>query len=278
MKNTLVSIIVPCYNQAHYLEEALQSVKMQTYTDWECIIVNDGSLDQTDEIARRWSMEDSRFKYLFQNNKGLSGARNTGIAQAEGIYILPLDADDKIAPGYLKDAVNVLNSSPDVKIVYCKAEKFGNEQGPWVLPPYTPFNMSRTNTIFCSALFKKKDWERVGGYDKKLKAWEDWDLWISILKDGGDVFQLKEVGFYYRINPNSMLRSLSRTTEEQIMSYLSVKHSDYFVTHFGSFHFLNSKNLILEKEFNEKLKSEKFVIDIFCKKFFGFTIFGKYKQ
>ncbi|HEU4496898.1 MAG TPA: glycosyltransferase family 2 protein, partial [Flavobacterium sp.] len=95
-----MSIIVPCFNQSQYLGEALQSVSEQTYTDWECIIVNDGSPDDTEEVSKEWCEKDARFKYLYKENGGLSSARNAGIAVAGGEYILPLDADDKIAPEY----------------------------------------------------------------------------------------------------------------------------------------------------------------------------------
>ena len=101
MKNHLISIIVPCYNQAHFLNEVLQSVLDQSYSNWECIIVNDGSPDNTEEIALVWCTKDKRFRYVKKENGGLSSARNAGITISQGEYILPLDADDKIYPSYL---------------------------------------------------------------------------------------------------------------------------------------------------------------------------------
>ena len=83
-----VSIIVPCYNQAHYLDESLQSLLDQTYTNWECILVNDGSPDATEEIAKQWEARDSRFVYLYKENGGVSSARNLGIATAKADFIL----------------------------------------------------------------------------------------------------------------------------------------------------------------------------------------------
>jgi glycosyltransferase involved in cell wall biosynthesis len=93
MSNLLVSIIVPCFEQAQYLDEALLSVLDQTYTHWECIIVNDGSSDNTEEIAKRWVEKDGRFLLINKNNEGVCIARNTAIEKAKGVYILPLDAD-----------------------------------------------------------------------------------------------------------------------------------------------------------------------------------------
>ena len=74
-----ISVIVPCYNQAQYLDECLNSVLEQTYKDWECIIVNDGSPDNTEEVAKEWVKKDSRFKYFYKNNGGVNSARNSGL-------------------------------------------------------------------------------------------------------------------------------------------------------------------------------------------------------
>ncbi|MNQ35096.1 putative glycosyltransferase EpsH [compost metagenome] len=277
--NKKVSIIVPCYNQAQYLDEALESVLNQTYADWECIIINDGSHDNTEEKAQLWCSRDKRFKYLFQKNQGLSSARNFGISEADGEIILPLDADDKITPDYTASAVEVFAKDQTLKVVYCKAEKFEDEIGEWKLPSFSLFNLSRNNLIFCSAFFKKEDWEAVGGYDIKMKSgWEDWEFWISLLKNGGNVKCLEELGFYYRIKSTSMLRTIQREKETENLNYLSVKHADFFVKQYGSFKEMEHQLIALERKNEENLKSEKFVIDLFCKRFFGFTIFGKYKQ
>ncbi len=113
-----VSIIVPCYNQADYLPEALGSVLQQTCEQWECIVVNDGSEDTTEEVAQQWVKKDARFKYINIPNGGLSNARNTGIEAASGIYILPLDSDDKLGENYLELALDAFNSEPKLKVVY----------------------------------------------------------------------------------------------------------------------------------------------------------------
>jgi glycosyltransferase involved in cell wall biosynthesis len=276
--NTKISIIVPCYMQAQYLDEALESVLNQTYINWECIIVNDGSPDNTEEKAKMWCSKDIRFKYIFQTNGGLSCARNFGISEASGEIILPLDADDKIAVNYMTLAIEAFEQDQTLKVVYCKAEKFEDEVGEWKLPFFSLFNLSRNNLIFCSAFFKKEDWKAVGGYDTTMKfGWEDWEFWIALLKNGGNVKCLDEVGFYYRIKAKSMLRTIQRDRETENLNYLSVKHADFFVKYYGSFKTMEHQLIALERKNNENLKSEKFVIDVFCKRFFGFTFFGKYK-
>lgn len=275
----LVSVIVPCFNQAQFLDEALQSVLEQSYSNWECIIVNDGSPDNTEDVADKWVKKDSRFKYIYQNNSGVSMARNFGINVSNGAFVLPLDADDKIAKEYISLAVESFRENPKLTVVYCKAEKFGIENGICDLPLFSLKALSKQNIIFCSGLYRKKDWTRVGGYDCKMDTGlEDWEFWISILKTGGEVKCLPMTGFYYRIKEESRQTKIKSKNYEALFEYLSIKHADFFVNYFGSFFALDAKIIQTKKIEKAKLKSKKYVIDVFCKRFFGFTIFGLYKN
>jgi glycosyltransferase involved in cell wall biosynthesis len=274
-----VSIIVPCYNQAQYLDECLQSVLDQTYSEWECIIVNDGSPDNTAFFAKKWVENDNRFIYLEKENGGLSSARNFGIQHSNGDYILPLDADDRISHNYVALALQNFLEDISLSIVYCKAEKFGNEHGLWELKPFSMKALAVENMIFCSAMFKKSDWVRVGGYDvNMLYGFEDWEFWIAILKNGGNVKRIDFIGFFYRIKENSMIQVLGKEKKKKLHEYLSVKHPDFFVAQLGSFiHLhLNAKNAKSELKF--KVNNKKFVIDLFFVTFFGFSIFKTYKR
>lgn len=274
-----VSIIVPCYNQAQYLNEALDSVYNQTYQDWECVIVNDGSPDDTEEVAKAWLEMDVRFKYIYKANGGLSSARNAGIAIAQGEFILPLDADDKISQDYIKLAIKAFQEDDSLKVVYSKVKKFGCEIGLWQLPVFSLYNLTKNNMIFCSAFFKKRDWELVGGYDiNMVYGWEDWEFWIAILKNGGNVKQLDNVGFYYRIKEKSMLKELNFEKKKYLLEYMSIKHTAFFIGQLGSFNHLNGELENLKNEYECKLKSEKFVIDLFFKTFFGTSFFGTQKK
>ena len=276
MNDPLVSVIVPCFRQGQFLSEALQSVLDQTYLNWECIIINDGSPDITEEIASLWLKKDKRFNYLYQENSGVSSARNAGIGYSKGEYILPLDADDKISPDYIGKAVEAFQKSPELTLVYCEAEKFGEESGKWNLAPYSLHTMSRKNVIFCSALYKKQDWERVGGYDVKMsKGIEDWEFWIALLKDRGKIKKLDYTGFYYRITDNSRTARVEKNGLEDMYRYMIIKHPDFFVEQYGSFIEMEKNMLNYREEVNLHLKSEKFVMDLFCKTFLGFTIFGR---
>jgi glycosyltransferase involved in cell wall biosynthesis len=278
MTNALVSIIIPCYNQAQYLAEALESVLNQTHQAWECIIINDGSPDNTEEVALEWCKKDTRIKYLKKENAGLSAARNSGIAIAQAEFILPLDADDKLGCNYISLALKEFELDVTVKVVYCKALKFGEEEGLLSLVPYSLYNLSRNNMIFPSAMFRKKDWTRVGGYEvDMIYGWEDWEFWIAVLKNGGNVKRIDEVCFYYRIKSVSMLKSINEEKGKYLIDYMSVKHADFFVKNYGSFIAMDSYIQALNRDFEIKLKSEKFIIDVFCKRFFGFSVFGKYK-
>lgn len=268
----LVSIIVPCYNQAQYLDECLQSVLNQSYSNWECIIVNDGSPDDTEEMALRWLESDFRFKYIFKENSGLSSTRNYGIQQAKGEFILPLDADDKIAKDYLTQALLEFDKDQTLKVVYSKAEKFGEESGIWYLPAFDISKLGLYNMIFCSALYRKIDWERVGGYDVNMVlGLEDWEFWIALLKNGGNVCQLNNIGFYYRIKEKSRHVDLKISDKEELYNYLSVKHADFYVKHQGSFITLNAEIEKLKKM--RIIKGRKKVLNLFCETFFGFHLF-----
>lgn len=274
-----VSVIVPCYNQAQFFDEALQSVLAQSYTNWECIIVNDGSPDNTEEQAEKWVAKDSRFKYFYKENGGLCSSRNYGIEQAKGTFILPLDADDKIAKDYVALAVNSFKEDTFLKVVYCKAEKFGNETGIWDLQPFSLKAIAKGNMIFCSAMYRKSDWERVGGYDlNMIHGFEDWEFWIALLKNGGNVKCLDSIEFHYRIKPNSMVQKLDIEKKKKLHEYMSVKHADFFVAQFGSFIHLNLVAERSKSEWTYKLKNKKFVVDVFCVTFFGFSIFGLHKK
>lgn len=270
--NSKVSIIIPCYNQAQYLDEALQSVMNQSYQEWECIIVDDGSLDSTSGIAKEWIVKDSRFKYSYKDNGGICSARNFGIIQAKGEFILALDADDKIANDYLQLAISEFQKDTTLKVVYSRAEKFGAESGIWYLPPFDISKLGLYNMIFCSALYRKTDWARVGGYDvNMILGLEDWEFWIAVLKNGGTVAQLDYVGFYYRIKEKSRHKDLKISDKKELYNYLSVKHADFYVKHQGSFITLNSEMEKLKKM--RIIKGRKKVLNLFCKTFFGFYLF-----
>ena len=229
MQHPLVSIIVPCYKQAEYLPETLDSVLAQTYPNWECVIVNDGSPDNTEEIAKIYLEKDGRFKYLSQENYGLATARNVGIGHSKGDLILPLDADDLIAHSYIEKAINHFINYPETKLVYCKAETFGGESRYWDLPPFNYDEFIWNNCIFCTAMYRRSDYDKTCGYNANMvHGNEDWDFWLSLLKKDDVVYRIDEVLFYYRIKEISMRTNLANHYLEKNLIQLCNNHPEIY--------------------------------------------------
>ncbi|NJX15037.1 glycosyltransferase [Tamlana crocina] len=237
--NKLVSIIVPCYNQAHFLDEALQSVLNQTYTNWECIIVNDGSPDDTKNVAEKWCEKDNRFKYLEKENGGLSSARNAGIKISEGEYILPLDADDIIDKSYLEKLVPELNRDTSLAIVSCYSKFFikNTENIVKELKPKgsTYHFLLYVNQLVATSLFRKSCWEEVGGYDENMKTgFEDWEFWLAITKKGWTYKIIEEFLFFYRKAKKSMLVDTINNYFEDNKEYIFRKHKELYIEDFDN--------------------------------------------
>lgn len=225
---TTVSVIVPAYNASAFLEETIDSILASTYSDLEVVIVDDGSSDNTWALAQDLATKHSRVRAFTQPNKGVSAARNKALSEATGTYILPIDADDLISPTYISDAVQVLDNQSNVKVVYAKAEFFGMRQGAWKLPRYSLHKLAMHNQIYVSALYRKKDALEFGGYCETILGREDWEFWISMLKIGGEVVQLNQVGLFYRIHEHSK-RISDRQNKAERIALLNERHLDFFL-------------------------------------------------
>ena len=165
----LVSVIVPVYNMEQYLGETLDSVLASDYPSFEVVVMNDGSKDASLEIAKEYARKDSRVKVHTQPNAGACAARNHAITLAEGELILPFDADDKMCPDFISDAVKAIVADAEVKVVCPKAEFFDGRKGNWNLAPFSLNLLARKNMIPICSLYYKRDWERVGGYAERLR-------------------------------------------------------------------------------------------------------------
>lgn len=229
----LVSIVIPCFNTGQYLEEAVQSALGQTWANLELVIVDDGSTD-ADTLRLLDTAHWPRTRVFHQANAGPAAARNHAIEEARGEYILPLDADDTIEPAYVEKAVAVLDSRPDVGCVYCKAMKFGAEEGPWDLPPYRLAELAVDNIIFVTALFRKGDWRKIGGFDQALRhGVEDYDFWVKMIASGKDVVQLDEYLFNYRVQEKSRTTKFQKGLDGKVATYANIfrNNSDFFAKH-----------------------------------------------
>jgi len=228
-----VSVIITCYNLGDYIEEALGSVLAQTFKDLEIIIVNDGSTD-SGTITLLKDYKKPKTRVIHTPNQGLAEARNVGIRNSSGKYILPLDADDKISPGYLADAVKVLDNDDKIKIVYCNAELFGEKSGPAKISSI-PFSLQRfliSNIILCSAFFRRRDYDLTNGYNKNLMSLEDWDFWLSLLEKGGKVYKIPKTHFYYRFRNNSMTNIRSDSARDYAYKQVYFNHIELYLREF----------------------------------------------
>jgi len=237
--NPLVSIIVPCYKQAHFLNESLQSVLDQTYVDWECIIVNDGSPDNTESIAQQWCEKDNRFTYLYKENGGLPSARNEGVKSSKGEFIVALDSDDILHSDFLTQLVPELKSNDNLGIVSCYRYFFSKNKSN-IIKEYkasgsTYRDLMFENKLMPSSLYRKKCWEEVGGYDESMiKGFEDWEFWINITKRGWEFKFVEEFLFYYRKAKKSMLVDTLKNHSEVNMEYIFKKHKELYITNFNN--------------------------------------------
>lgn len=205
---SMISIIIPCYNQAQYIRECLGSVLMQTFKDYEVIIVNDGSEDNSLELIQRYVDKYKNFKLINQENKGVIFSRNNAIRQASGQYIYPLDADDKISPNCLEKLFEaIINNKGD--IITSRVMKFGEEKGELFLKSPSKYHLAINNCLINSALFRKPDFMKAGGYDENfLLGLEDYDLWLNmVLRHNLKIYKVPELLFFYRIKNETESRN-----------------------------------------------------------------------
>ncbi len=228
--NPLVSVIIPLYNAAPYITEALESVLASTYRPIEIVVVNDGSTDKGEEVAARYAKEHSEIRLFSQPNAGVSAARNHAIREARGEYILPLDADDKIGSTYITHAVEAMHEG--VRVVGCRAEFFGERQGEWKLPPFSHELLARRNMIPITSLFRKADWIATGGFCEEEIYREDWSFWVSLMELGGTYIRLDEVGLYYRVLPHSRRRQ-AKAQKRTIVDAMNRLHPAYMERYLG---------------------------------------------
>ena len=224
--NPKVSIIIPCYNQGQFLKDALESVSHADASLVEVIIINDGS---TDEYTNRYcrQLQTEGYTVIFQQNMGLSGARNTGIGLARGEYILPLDADNRIRPAYITRSIAIMNDNPDVAVVYGNAQYFGERNELWQPGEFNLQKLMLSNTIDACAVIRKTVLVQAGLYDTNMRSgWEDWELWLRIAFRGHRFWYVNEVLFDYRVLNSSMARTLYRNYEKPnaIENYVHRKH------------------------------------------------------
>ena len=206
-----VSVVIPAYNAMTYLPETLESVVMQTFTDFEVLIVDDGSSDH----IRQWASQitDSRVKLIKQENQGLSGTRNTGVAQAQGEYVAFLDADDLWEPTKLEKQIRCLEDNPAVGLAYtwtALMDELGLPTGR-VMTSNAEGNVwkqivERNIIDFPSSVVVRRCCFDVGLFDRNLRSVEDWDMWIR-LASRYPFAVIKEPLVRYRLHSSNMSKN-----------------------------------------------------------------------
>lgn len=221
-----VSVVIPCYNAHRYLADVLASVRAQSFRDYEIVVVDDGSTDPATSVFLDSVGEDVRL--VSKPNGGLSSARNVGFAAANGTYVLPLDADDEIAPDMLARTVAALDASPDAGYAYAQIEVFGDERG-IVRKTWNLFEQLATNQLPYCLLMRRTVWVDAGGYDETMReGYEDWEFNIRISKLGVRGIQVESPLFRYRRQSTGMLQSVSQRRHAALWRRIRVKHADIY--------------------------------------------------
>ncbi|HEY5464299.1 MAG TPA: glycosyltransferase family A protein [Hanamia sp.] len=236
-----ISVIIPCYNQAHFLNESVGSVLAQTYTNWECIIVNDGSTDNTESVALAFTEKDSRIKYIEKENGGLSSARNKGLDEAAGDYIQFLDSDDMITSDKFETS---LNNGNDADVIISGFKMFSKDN----LDIPLPFKLSEKDFNFNSILlgwdvqfvfpphsgiFKSYLFENLR-FNETLGAREDWLMWLEIYRKNIKTVFIDEPLALYRSSSDSMSQKRFLMDQSLVAVYkivypsLSLEQKDMF--------------------------------------------------
>ncbi len=230
----LVSIVVPCYNHAHYLEECLRSLQAQTVADWEAIIINDSSPDAPLIQPVLDRVNDSRVRLVSHDrNRGLAASRNTGFREARAQFVLPVDADDKLEPDCLESLIPVLTSDDSVDCVYADVRLFGRREDILEFPGPPPGEkiLHPEHTIpGAGTMIRRQLWERLGGYDEHeelRRGREDFEFWIRAFKQGCEARRVPKPLYLYRILHTSM--SLECYHEDDaVANYIREKNADVF--------------------------------------------------
>ncbi len=260
-----VSIVIPCYNHGRYLKEALSNLNNESGL-YEIIIVNDGS-DEAKTLQVLDDLKAKHFNIVFQENKGLSEARNTGIFHSKGDYILFLDADNSIEVDFINKAAEIFDADSEIAVVYSDAEYVGNKIGRWNVGEFNLQRLMITNYIDACAMVRKTVFDELGGYDSNMiGGWEDWELWLRIAFAGKKFYYLPEVGFKYRTYPGSMSGVLGKSFEirNRLKTYLHEKYkgkmgqeyiTDFVITRFKKSPLKFVTKLVMISWFNKVYKN-----------------------
>ncbi len=254
-----VSVIIPCYNHGQFVREAVASAEASRGARFEVIVVDDGSTDAVTLEAMAGLLRDGYQVIRHEANEGLSAARNTGIARARGRYVLPLDADNRIRPDYLRLGVAILDHAPRAGVVYGDREVFGELTGRQPTPEFALQRLLLGNFVDACALFRRAIWEECGGYDTEMPdrlGYEDWEFWLRLAKRGWEFVRIAEVVLDYRVRLDAMSQTCKvPENHSRLVRYLATKHRDLYAAYLPEI--LAAKELAVAGESRERLRCQE---------------------
>jgi len=259
MKKPDISIIIPCYNDGTFIEDAVRIIFEYTgKLQLEVIIINDGSTDKRtiDIIA------DLQNKYpliiINQENKKMSAARNAGIRAASAPLFIPLDADDILNVEFIDKAFELISKDVKTGVVYGNCEYFGEKSG-IELKHFNEYSQLYLNGINITTLVRKAVWEQCGGFDEKMiEGYEDWEFWVHAMKQNWKFEKVDIAAFKYRIKKQSTnVDAINK--HQQLLSYIQTKHLDFF----------NKNYINLNRELHEVKNNRKKLIHYLIRNLLG---------
>jgi glycosyltransferase involved in cell wall biosynthesis len=220
----LVTVVMPAFNVAPYLREAVDSVLAQTFRDWELLIVNDGSTDETPAIAHEYARRDPRIRVIDQQNCGLACARNTALRAGTGEFFALLDSDDLWEPGFLQSQLDVFAQYPETGLVSGSARLLGGPQHGQPARPIVPGNPALTleemiadeTAVFIMSTFRRPVYEAIGGFDAAKRRSEDWDYWLRAVAAGFVFRRNWQPLAWYRVREDSLSRNSAAMLREML--------------------------------------------------------------
>lgn len=262
----LVSIIIPFYNNPHTINETIESCLDSTYRNIEVIIVNDGSNFHLENIIKPEFI--NCIKIIDKKNGGVSSARNCGVFNSQGEYILFVDADDLIDKSYVVKCVNVFKNDNTINIVTCRSRMFSPNQKEqiWNLQCPNYRDLLIGNHIMISSMVQRKHFEMIHGFDENLTAFEDWDFWIRISSLNKKIHLIDEYLFKYRVdqeNHTSLSNQYYHVDDSILKQHydkIYTKNAEIIVKEFGHPSlYLNKINRFLNKPWYKRIFPKKYL-------------------
>jgi len=258
-----VSVIITCYNQAHCIINTLKSVVAQTYTNWECIIVDDGSLDDSAEVIKAFIKDDTRFTYLFQNNQGVSRARNKGFALATGSFINFMDGDDTFLPDKLKEQIQVFKDNPEIAVCICDHQFYLEKQEVYKYYEFENLTTKPLEQLLFkwhnglafpphAVLYKRELWtfNELPFPEDYIYRCEDWVFNVLVALKDENYYMLDKVLCNYHIGAANFTNNTKSLATAAIKAalYLKSKLPEQYQEDFIDTTIANNLNMYLESE------------------------------